>query len=99
MLDQICCVTHHARNQALAVRKRHLLPDAPLVFVPHITGLYRICARVYAQHQIDDVFQGNVGGMWTMPTAPADVITDAIHGQPSQSPVESFNSDAFEFLE
>ena len=61
MLDNIGGVADHARNELMAGRQFCRLPYPPFVLVARIGHLDAVTARFDAQHEIDNVFQRNVG--------------------------------------
>ena len=78
MLDDIGGMTDDAGNEQLSVRQLDVLPHAPFVLVADVTRFDRIGTGIDAKHQVDDVVERNVGGVRTVPAAPADVEADAV---------------------
>src|SRR5262245_13083122 len=78
VFDQIGGVADDTRNQDLAGRKFHVAPDFVFMFVADIAGFDQVRLGVDTEHDIDDIAQREIGGVRTMPAAPADVITHAI---------------------
>src|ERR1700730_2737243 len=69
------------------------------MLVADVAGFNRVGACVNAEHQVDDVPQRNVGGVWAVPASPANVITNAILRQSAERMIEGLDANAFEFLE
>src|SRR5580658_3664702 len=80
MLDDVGGVADNAWDQDLAVGQLGVPPDLPLVLVADIAGLDRERPGPDLQQHIDDVLEGQVGGMRPVPAAPADVIADLLFG-------------------
>src|SRR5271170_6723003 len=76
MLDDVGGVADNARDQDLAVGQFDIPPYLPLVLVTDIAGFDRERPRPDLQQYVDDMLQRQVGGMWPVPAAPADVIAD-----------------------
>src|SRR5580704_5694020 len=78
MLDDVGGVADDTRNQDLPFGQLDIPPDLPLVLVTDVAGLDRERPGAYLQQHVDDIFQRQVGGMRSVPAAPADVIADPV---------------------
>jgi hypothetical protein len=58
------------------------------VLVADVARFERIGLRLHLQDQIDNIFERNVGLVWPVPAAPADVIANAILGNIAQRMIE-----------
>src|SRR3954468_2894279 len=67
MLDDICSVTDHTRQDQLVVREFDVAPYPPFVLMPDIAGLERIGAGINGQHNLDNLAHRDVGDMRTVP--------------------------------
>ena len=63
-----------------------------LVLVPRIGGFEQIRLRIDGQHDVDDVLHGDVVQMRAVPAAPAQVITNAIFGDPNEGVIQRFDA-------
>src|SRR5277367_1999765 len=61
MLHDVGSVADDAWDEQLAVRKLHVFPNAPFMFMANIARLHRIGGGVDAEYEVDDVLQRNVG--------------------------------------
>src|SRR5262245_50715431 len=91
VLDDIGCVAHHAGNENLARRQLDVPPDFVFVFVAHVAGFDQVRLRVNTEHNVDDVAQRKIGGVWPMPATPANVITHAIHRDAFEGVIQNFH--------
>src|SRR3954468_9586715 len=88
MFHNIGGVADDARNQYASGWQLDVLPDLPFMLVPRIGRLDHIGARPHLQDEIDDVPECNVAYMRAGPTAPADVVADALLREALQSRIE-----------
>src|SRR5262245_58164034 len=80
VLDDVGGMTDQAGNQHPALRQPDFLPDPPLVLVPRIRHLERIAADSYPQHEIHDVLDRDVVGVWPVPATPAEMVARLLRG-------------------
>src|SRR5262249_34707352 len=57
-----------------------------------VCRLDRIGLRFDFEHEVNDVLEGDIGGMWRMPTAPARVVADLLFSDVPEGPVGGFNT-------
>ena len=62
-----------------------LLPQLPFVIVPRVGGLDGKTLRLHLEHDVDDLFQGNVVLVRTLGAAPADVQANLALGDAARA--------------
>src|SRR5215469_17569662 len=82
MFDNVGGMADHARKEQSTGWQFCAFPDPPLMFVPRIGAFDDIGANLHAQYEVDNVAERYVAGMRSRPASPADVVTDAVGGQP-----------------
>ena len=88
MLDHVGGVADDAGDEHFVLRQLDVFPDPPFVLVARIGAFDDEGADIHAEDEIDDVFERHVGGVRPGPTAPADVIADAVRRQAFDRVVE-----------
>jgi len=78
VLDQVGGVADHARHDELVAGQLDLLPQRPLVLMPHITGLEAASLRAHLQRDVDDLLERQVVGVGAVPGAPAEMVAHAV---------------------
>lgn len=63
------------------------------MLVADIPGLEQVRPGVDAQHRVGQMTHLDVGGLWAMPAAPAQVEPDPVFRQPAQRIVERVHPD------
>src|SRR5687767_15224131 len=61
------------------------------MFVADVAGFDQVRLGVDTEHDVDDVAERKIGGVRTMPAAPADVIAHAIDRDAFEGVIENFN--------
>ena len=91
VLDHVGGVADDAGNEHPARWQFGSFPHPPFVLVARIGSFDDKCADFHAEDEIDDVLERNVAGMRPRPTAPADVIADALKRQTGNRLVENID--------
>src|SRR5216684_5213010 len=91
MFDHIGSVADDTGGEHLAIGQLDMFPNLPFVLVPWIRGLDEISAGTYLENEIDDLLQGNIGGVGAGPASPANVITNAVLWDAFESMVQHFD--------
>lgn len=90
MFHHIGGVRDHTGQDYAVVGELNVLPYGPLVFVAYVCGLEGEVAGVYFQGDVDDLLEGNVGGVRAVPGAPAQVETHLIGVDAFEGVVDGF---------
>ena len=75
VLNDVGGVAHDAGNENLPFGQFDILPDTPLMLVARVGRFDQVGAGMDLQQQVDDLQERQVGGVRSMPAAPADMIT------------------------
>src|SRR4051812_17741070 len=93
MLDDIGCVTDHARDQHLAVRQLHRFPYTPFVLVTWVCHFQRIATYVHPQDEIGNVLQWDIVGVRSIPASPADMVATSFGSDATQRMIEGIDAE------
>src|SRR4030095_13978461 len=91
VLDEIGSVADDAWDEDLSGGEFHVAPDFVLMFVADVTGFDQVRLGVDLENDVDDVAQRKIGGVRTVPAAPADVIAHAIDRDAFEGVIQNFN--------
>src|SRR5205823_8741999 len=92
VLDEVGGVADNTRNQDLPGGEFHIAPDFEFMFVADVAGFDQVRLGVDTEHDVDDVAQRKIGGVLTMPAAPADVIADVIDRDAFEGVIQNFHA-------
>src|SRR5438128_8905970 len=88
MLDEICAMADHPRDEGGSFAQFYLLEHPPLMLVTGVRSLDRVAAGAHPKAQIDDVPQWDIVVMGTVEAAPADMQPDVFPRNVAQCVVE-----------
>ena len=91
VLDEIGGMADDTGDEDFFGGEFHIAPDFVFMFVPDVAGFDQIRLGVDAEHDVDNVAQRKIGGVRTMPAAPADVIAHAIDRDAFEGMIQNFN--------
>ena len=80
----------NTRDQDLPGGEFHVAPNFEFMFVTDVAGFDQVRLGVDTEHDVDDVAQRKIGGVRTMPAAPADVIAHSIDRDPFEGMIQNF---------
>ena len=92
VLDEIGGVTDDAGDEDFSGGQFHIAPDFVFMFVTDVAGFDQVRLGIDTEHDVDDVAQRKIGGVRTMPAAPADVIAHAIDRDAVEGVIQNFNA-------
>lgn len=84
MLDHDARIGDDARDQQLAFREPHVVPQTIFILVPSIGCLEGIAARANLEDDVHDIAELHVGGARPHIDAVAGVVTDFVFGDIAQ---------------
>ena len=91
VLDEVGGVADDAGDEDFSGGQFHIAPDFEFMFVTDVAGFDQVRLGVDTEHDVDDVAQGKIGGVRTMPAAPADVIAHAIDRDAFEGMIQNVN--------
>src|SRR5215467_3887659 len=92
VLDEIGGVADNAGDEDLSGGQPDIAPDLVFMFVTDIAGFDQVRLRINPEHDIDDIAQGNIGCVGTVPAAPADVIAHPVRRDALQRVIQYFDA-------
>ena len=92
MLDEIGGVADKAGDEEFSGGEFHVAPDFEFMLVADVAGFDQVRLGVDTEHDVDDVAQRKIGGVRTMPAAPADVIAHAIDRDAVEGAIQNLDA-------